>query len=723
MRSRLPAVGAGLAALLLVGGGLFLGSHLAHSNATPPSAAPLATVTVERRTLQATTQVNGTLGYAPSYNPGAASAYTIGNGVPTQGGADETGLLSAYAQAQAGYDSAANDLDAIEHPKATDTAQAAAQLAAAQAALTSAQQSAAGPSQKELDAAKAQLAQAQAGLTQAQQAAQGPTPSQVAQAQATLAQAQANLLRAQDQAQGPTAAQTAQAQAQVTQAASALSADQAALASAAAVYTACAAQPSATPTPAPAGSPAPSASPTASPTAAPTAAPTPIPCDAASLGLSVQQEQAKVTTDEANLSAAQTTLASLSSPQAQAEAQANLTSAQQQTAAAQAALDALTSDQAKAQAQANLTSAQAAATAAQAALGSLTSTATQDETKAQLTSAQAQVHAAQAALYALAHPTSQQLTAANDQVSTARSQLDAAKAKLDAPSGVVTQLAQVGSTVKPGGVLYALDGSVLVVLLQGATPAWRTLHPGVDNGPDVKELEENLKALGYTSSEMKIDDHWDSQTTAAVKRWQKALGVPQTGVIPYGTVVFEPGPLRVTTDTAALGSTVQAGAAVLQATTTERVVQVALDPALQASIQVGDAVSITLPDGATTPGKVSYVASVATQSSGSGASAGSTPPPTIDVLVALDDPAAAGSLDQAPVAVNITTSSASDVLAVPVTALLAQPGGAYAVEVVEPDGTHRLVAVTTGIFDDAQGLVQVSGPQLAAGQSVVVAST
>jgi hypothetical protein len=60
------------------------------------------------------------------------------------------------------------------------------------------------------------------------------------------------------------------------------------------------------------------------------------------------------------------------------------------------------------------------------------------------------------------------------------------------------------------------------------------------------------------------------------------------------------------------------------------------------------------------------------------------------------------------------------VLAVPVDALLALAGGGYAVEVVGAGGVHRLVAVTLGLFDDAEGLVQVSGPGLQAGQRVVV---
>jgi hypothetical protein len=60
------------------------------------------------------------------------------------------------------------------------------------------------------------------------------------------------------------------------------------------------------------------------------------------------------------------------------------------------------------------------------------------------------------------------------------------------------------------------------------------------------------------------------------------------------------------------------------------------------------------------------------------------------------------------------------VLAVPVDALVALAGGGYAVEEVTSDGSHQLVAVTPGLFDDAQGLVEVSGKGLAAGQRVVV---
>jgi hypothetical protein len=159
-------------------------------------------------------------------------------------------------------------------------------------------------------------------------------------------------------------------------------------------------------------------------------------------------------------------------------------------------------------------------------------------------------------------------------------------------------------------------------------------------------------------------------------------------------------------------------------------VTIALDPAQQTEVKDGEQVSITLPDGATTPGVVSQVAAVASapgssSSAGSGSSdnpssSGSDSSATIAVQVALSDPKAAGSLNQAPVEVTITTGSVADALVVPVDALLAQGSGGYAVEVIGAGNHHHLVAVSLGLFDDAAGLVQVTGTGLAAGQHVVV---
>jgi multidrug efflux pump subunit AcrA (membrane-fusion protein) len=143
-----------------------------------------------------------------------------------------------------------------------------------------------------------------------------------------------------------------------------------------------------------------------------------------------------------------------------------------------------------------------------------------------------------------------------------------------------------------------------------------------------------------------------------------------------------------------------------------------LATSMQSEVRPGDKVSITLPDGATTPGVVSMVGQVAT-GPGSGGGSG----PTIPVQVRLARPRAAGSLDQAPVTVGITTqTSPGPVLAVPVTALVAHSPGGYVVEVVGPGNTRRWVPVTPGIYDGADGLVQVTGA-LTPGQRVVVPAT
>jgi multidrug efflux pump subunit AcrA (membrane-fusion protein) len=156
----------------------------------------------------------------------------------------------------------------------------------------------------------------------------------------------------------------------------------------------------------------------------------------------------------------------------------------------------------------------------------------------------------------------------------------------------------------------------------------------------------------------------------------------------------------------------------LQASSTARRVSVALDPDLQAKVRAGDRVTITLPDGGTTPGRVTSVGRVATVPSSS--SGGSDSGPTVPVHIRLTDPKAVGSLDQALVEVAITDQTVHDALAVPVSALLARAGGGYSVEVVAGDGTHHLVRVRLGLFDDAAGMVQVSGRGLAAGEHVVV---
>jgi peptidoglycan hydrolase-like protein with peptidoglycan-binding domain len=253
------------------------------------------------------------------------------------------------------------------------------------------------------------------------------------------------------------------------------------------------------------------------------------------------------------------------------------------------------------------------------------------------------------------------------------------------------------------------------VLLRGRVPAYRALAEG-DSGADVRQLNAALVALGYASAD-DVDptsDDFGWRTRVALEKLQKALGVDQTGTLELGAAIFLPGAIRVTRVDGTLGGAAGPGGPVLEATSTTRLVTVALDAAKQAQIRAGERVAITLPDGRTTPGVVSRVGTVAT-TSGQGADASTT----VDVEIALARPAASGRLDQAPVQVAITTAAVRDALVVPVTALLALAGGGYGVEVAGATGARRIVPVELGLADDADGLVQVTG-DLRAGQRVVV---
>ena len=286
--------------------------------------------------------------------------------------------------------------------------------------------------------------------------------------------------------------------------------------------------------------------------------------------------------------------------------------------------------------------------------------------------------------------------------------------------GTLTWLPSAGQVISQGQALYRVDNGSPVVLLYGGVPDWRTLDEGV-TGADVTQLNHDLVALGDAARAEISAPGWDYfsvETAAGVARLQSALGISApSGSLSLGQVVFEPEALRVSQVTGSLGG--PASGPVLAATSDRHVVTIPLNAAMQSQVAAGDTVTVTLPDGSSTPGTVSSVGAVA---SGTGSSA------TIPVTVTLTDPTAAGTLDQAPVTVNITTASATDALVVPVGALLAQvkgdgeAGGGYDVEVVGPGNTRRYVPVTTGIFDDAYGLVQVTGA-LTPGEQVVVPAT
>ena len=268
-------------------------------------------------------------------------------------------------------------------------------------------------------------------------------------------------------------------------------------------------------------------------------------------------------------------------------------------------------------------------------------------------------------------------------------------------AGTITRLRAAGGVVRRGRSLYSLDGHPAAWLFYGTLPAWRDFTPGMTDGADVRQLERNLRALGYAPGD--VDGHWDADTTAAVERFQEARGLTQTGTLGRTQILFRDGPTRIGQLRAAAGDQAAPGRALAAVSSTRQEVTVALDAERQTIARDGERVTVELPSGRTVWGRISAVGTVATRGQDGS---------TIPVTIALRSRVA--RLDQAPVSVGFAVERRRDALAVPVKALLARQGGGYAVELTD----RRLVRVTPGLF--AGDWVEVSGA-LRAGQRVVTA--
>jgi peptidoglycan hydrolase-like protein with peptidoglycan-binding domain len=272
-------------------------------------------------------------------------------------------------------------------------------------------------------------------------------------------------------------------------------------------------------------------------------------------------------------------------------------------------------------------------------------------------------------------------------------------------AGTITRLRAEGDIVTRGRSLMSIDAKATGWVLYGTIPMYRDLGPGVSNGRDVRQLERNLKALGYDPGT--VDDDWTSATTGAVEEFQQDRGLTEDGTISRTDVVISDGPARVGEHRAEVGDQARPGAPVTGLTSTTPVVIAKLDAGLAADVHRGDAVHVTMPDGHEVGGHVTRVGTVATAGQ-SGES------PTVELRVALNS-RRHGHLDGAPVSVSVETGRTKNALAVPVTALVATAPGSYAVELA---GSRRLVPVTLGAFAD--DWVQVTGSGLVPGTKVVV---
>jgi peptidoglycan hydrolase-like protein with peptidoglycan-binding domain len=349
----------------------------------------------------------------------------------------------------------------------------------------------------------------------------------------------------------------------------------------------------------------------------------------------------------------------------------------------------------------------------------------------------------------------------------------------DRLSGTFTWLPAVGAVIGRGRALFRLD-NLPVMLMYGSVPAYRALKEGVSDGPDVTELNENLIDLGFDPYGAINDvDEFSEATAAAVRRWQEAAGLAQTGEVELGRVVFAPGARRVTQVHVTLGQDPPGGAAlkhkrkaprkpaagkaapkqpaskqpvseepaakapaskqpaskegaepgagagmvVLSTTSTQQLVQLKVKAEQQSLAHVGEVAPVTLPGGDVVAGHITEVGSVAeskeAEKGPGGGEKGASPSgegEAATISVTLALARPVARLDEAPVSVELVKSVRHAVLTVPATALTATAGGGYAIEALQRDRRIEL-AVTPGMFAD--GYVQVEGAGVHEGVTVV----
>lgn len=278
--------------------------------------------------------------------------------------------------------------------------------------------------------------------------------------------------------------------------------------------------------------------------------------------------------------------------------------------------------------------------------------------------------------------------------------------------GILTHLPTPGSEIGQGGELYRVDNAPVFLLL-GDLPAWRAFERGMDDGPDVAQLQQALQQLGFYDAGYTIDGVYDWVTRQAVIAWQEATGQEQTGRLELGRIVFAPTALRVGELKAAVGDAVGPGAALYRVSGLDKRISADVKLGDQKLLQTGIGVEVNMPDGSTVGGTITSVGQVTERANGGG-----PPSQIIPITITLDDPSVADGLQRANVTIDIPSEVREDVLSVPIDALLALPGGGFGVEVVRPDGTTEQMPVSVGLF--AGGRVEISGNGLEAGLDVVV---
>jgi peptidoglycan hydrolase-like protein with peptidoglycan-binding domain len=277
--------------------------------------------------------------------------------------------------------------------------------------------------------------------------------------------------------------------------------------------------------------------------------------------------------------------------------------------------------------------------------------------------------------------------------------------------GTITALPRVGQVIDRGQPVYAVDQRP-IPLLMGEVPLFRMLTSGT-SGEDVRQLEQNLVDLDL-APRLTVDTQFTAATEAAVKRWQHALGVPETGAVEPGDAVVAPWPVRITSVRPVLGASSAPGQEVATVTSTGHGVHVDLDRRYRSLVAADQRVRVQLFGGRAVDGVVASIGSTATspnvnnQTSGQQQQQPQSQNLAVDISITSPE-AELGGVFEGPVTVLFPGESRRNVLSVPIEALTVLSDGKYAVVVAAAvDGTGRqTVPVTTGLITSSR--VEISG--------------
>jgi hypothetical protein len=260
----------------------------------------------------------------------------------------------------------------------------------------------------------------------------------------------------------------------------------------------------------------------------------------------------------------------------------------------------------------------------------------------------------------------------------------------EVPSATLTGLLDVGATASRGTVLYTADQQPVIALI-GDLSAWRTLKEGVDEGADVRQLEENLVALAY-GTDLDADETFTAATAAAVEAWETDLGrAAPDGEVSIGDVVFLTAPGDVLGHETAVGDTLDAGSPVLTIGSEQRIVVANVDAADAGSWTADTKVEIEWSDTTTSEGTVIRTGRDVTDGQ-------------VELAVAVGT--GTGERRSGTGATVILVDARRDrAIALPVAAVI-DDEGSPAVRVAQADGSDHVVPVEIGLV--AHGWVEIT---------------